>query len=501
MERRFDMTNFEQSLKEQADDLIMIPTKRVWNGIYNNLHPGSKWPSAAMGFLFLFTFLGIGHLNNNRHAATVSMAEVNSDESSLPFEETSSAKMPSNFQGNLEEKSLSKSAVNTNIKSGARVNRLSKSNENSTGSFNKIAKVVPLYARSGKTNEPQTNNFQRKFDNGKEASEIILQKTTDEKVKSEENIEGSNLEIKARVVANSLSIESPEFSLQEFEGLDILSANKELEANNVGIDLQENQIALAEINKIEAQTQKPITKKRKESVKWSLYLTPGFSNASFVNQIPQSPNSNASSLILRRNQQPYGMIRNSRFGYEIGTEMSYVLWKKLQLISGLNFSNSGYRVVSNQVHPTLAKLNLLQEPSGMIYTQNYITHYGNGQSQNQVSLPNYRVQISVPIGLKQALLENDKIRIDLASSIEPSYILKSQAFLISSDGRYYVEDPDLLRKMNLSGKFGTYITFKSQRIKWQLGPTLRYQLLSTYQKKYPVKEHLFDYGIRIGISK
>ena len=137
----------------------------------------------------------------------------------------------------------------------------------------------------------------------------------------------------------------------------------------------------------------------------------------------------------------------------------------------------------------------------MIYTQNYITHYGNGQSQNQVSLPNYRLQISVPIGLKEALLENDKIRIDLASSIEPSYILKSQAFLISSDGRYYVEDPDLLRKMNLSGKFGTYITFKSQRIKWQLGPTLRYQLLSTYQKKYPVKEHLFDYGIRIGISK
>lgn len=496
MERRFDMTNFEQSLKEQADDLIMIPTKRVWNGIYNNLHPGSKWPSAAMGFLFLFTFLGIGHLNNNRHAGIVNLAEVNSDQNLPSFEENNPATVNTEPGVNLAEKSLENQGQTG---SRAKANGLSKTDQIFPGSFNKIAKVIPLYSTPGKANESETNNFQRNFYNPKETSKI-LRNFIKENNKSEENLEENILEIEAPVLANNLLSELKP-SLPQLEGIDILSTNKELEVNQVSIDLQKNQVALAEMNKIEAQSHKPTDRKRKESVKWSFYLTPGFSNASFVNQIPQSQNSNASSLILRRNQQPYGMIRNSRFGYGIGTEMSYVLWKRLHLISGLNFSNSGYRVVSNQIHPTLAKLKLLQEPTGMIYTQNYITHYGNGQSQNQVSLPNYRLQISVPIGLKEALLENDKIRIDLASSIEPSYILKSQAFLISSDGRYYVEDPDLLRKMNLSGKFGTYITFKSQRIKWQLGPTLRYQLLSTYQKKYPVKEHLFDYGIRIGISK
>jgi hypothetical protein len=65
MERRFDMMDFEQSLKEQVDQLRMVPSKKVWNGIYNNLHPGSNWPSLTMAFLFLFTFFGIGHLNNN----------------------------------------------------------------------------------------------------------------------------------------------------------------------------------------------------------------------------------------------------------------------------------------------------------------------------------------------------------------------------------------------------------------------------------------------------
>jgi hypothetical protein len=55
--------------------------------------------------------------------------------------------------------------------------------------------------------------------------------------------------------------------------------------------------------------------------------------------------------------------------------------------------------------------------------------------------------------------------------------------------------------MNINGNVATYITFKADKIKWQFGPTFSYQLLSTYQKKYPVKEHLIDYGIRIGISK
>ena len=64
MESRFDMTNFEQSLREQADQFNMIPSKKVWNGIYNSLHPGSIWPSISMLLLFLLALVGIGPLNN-----------------------------------------------------------------------------------------------------------------------------------------------------------------------------------------------------------------------------------------------------------------------------------------------------------------------------------------------------------------------------------------------------------------------------------------------------
>src|SRR6185312_13883706 len=66
MERRFSMNDdFEESLKKHADDFKMIPSKKVWHGIYNDLHPGRRWPSVAMTFLLIFTLVVVGHLNTH----------------------------------------------------------------------------------------------------------------------------------------------------------------------------------------------------------------------------------------------------------------------------------------------------------------------------------------------------------------------------------------------------------------------------------------------------
>jgi hypothetical protein len=34
-----------------------------------------------------------------------------------------------------------------------------------------------------------------------------------------------------------------------------------------------------------------------------------------------------------------------------------------------------------------------------------------------------------------------------------------------------------------------------------MGPQMRYQLLSSYKEDYPIREHLVDYGFKIGIQK
>jgi len=65
MERKFYPENFENFLKGHADQFKLTPSKKVWHGIYNDIHPGRRWPSIAMSMVFLFTLVIIGHLNTN----------------------------------------------------------------------------------------------------------------------------------------------------------------------------------------------------------------------------------------------------------------------------------------------------------------------------------------------------------------------------------------------------------------------------------------------------
>ena len=46
-----------------------------------------------------------------------------------------------------------------------------------------------------------------------------------------------------------------------------------------------------------------------------------------------------------------------------------------------------------------------------------------------------------------------------------------------------------------------YRSYNHNGVKWQVGPQFRYQLFSSYNKAYPIKEYLMEYGIKVGITK
>ena len=65
MERKFYTDDFEQLLKERSDEFRMYPSKRVWHSIYNDLHPGRKWPSVAVSMLLIIALLLVSYWNSN----------------------------------------------------------------------------------------------------------------------------------------------------------------------------------------------------------------------------------------------------------------------------------------------------------------------------------------------------------------------------------------------------------------------------------------------------
>jgi hypothetical protein len=58
-----------------------------------------------------------------------------------------------------------------------------------------------------------------------------------------------------------------------------------------------------------------------------------------------------------------------------------------------------------------------------------------------------------------------------------------------------------MRKWNINTSVGINLTYRAGTSSWQIGPQVRYQHLSTYSNAYPIKEHLMDYGIRLGFTK
>ena len=181
--------------------------------------------------------------------------------------------------------------------------------------------------------------------------------------------------------------------------------------------------------------------------------------------------------------------------------MSFKIVKKLQFTSGLQLNYSGYKIQANNTHPIIATLTLNSETPAQYNVYSTMSHYGNSTGSEFTKLKNYSLQASIPIGLQYVFAENDNIRFSAAATFQPSLIIANQSYLLSSDKKNYLTAPDLLRNWNMNTSFTTYVSFSSNSFNWQIGPQVRYQLLSTYSKRYQDKEHLVNYGIRVGISK
>jgi hypothetical protein len=73
--------------------------------------------------------------------------------------------------------------------------------------------------------------------------------------------------------------------------------------------------------------------------------------------------------------------------------------------------------------------------------------------------------------------------------------------MVSSDLKNYAQSPSLYRHFNLNTGFEAFITFRTGATKWNIGPQLRYQLMSSYKSEYPIKEHLMEYGFKVGMTR
>ncbi|HUZ57690.1 MAG TPA: hypothetical protein VMU83_02805 [Hanamia sp.] len=558
MERRFDMSDFEQSLKDHADQFILFPSKRVWNGIYNNLHPGSRWPSISVAIVLLSTLIILGNLNNSPKPPKNLKSGITfskEDNSSATNNKASYLKHGIPLQKNmpLEQADYGISGRNsiaenneTSNNGTAGILRKNMENNNSINEKNKIGnkwsemkannnskdyRIFPIKSTSGLAQNNKTEKFNNKnsdknyFSNTSNINKELNYQEYEKLGNSNYIDELNNSLFQQRINANFN--EDPSENILNIDNSNILeetsnSIRNELEIpvsneissfvtpigffaynleKNVDVDNGNTEVVVSKKGSPKSTNTAKKLRKKNNKIEWVYYVTPLISTATFRGKGITPMANNYFPIVIFQNPTSYGMIYNAKMGFETGAKMTYALSKKWKFLTGFNLNYSDYNIVSNLLHPTFATLMFNNEATGIPYSKSYVTFYGNGQSLNQVGLTNYSLQASIPVGLQYEIWGNKKIQINLASSIEPSLVLKSHSYIISADKRYYVSDPSLMQKMNISGNFGPVITFRSRKVKWHIGPEIHYQFLSTYKNYYPIREHSIDYGIRIGISK
>ena len=463
MERKFYPENFENFLKGHADQFKLTPSKKVWHGIYNDLHPGRRWPSIAMSMVLLFTLVTIGHLNtNNGHTSRI--YNIPPHTNSL-YSHVFIPTLRTDSRNATGKSDVTDGYNNAGITPGNDAgNDLPTLSVSAFQPSNNVS-VLPSTS-DGSSNNSVVNNK-----NENPAIDVIENKIT--KTASLREVTGSSQD-------QSLSKQQDESTLKNEVGeviKTIPNGNKEQPATAIKEKTPVKQEPQANAKNI----RKP---SRVSNVTWTYYVSPSLSYRNFSD----------SKINDAVTQKP-------AIGYEGGVAMSFNIYKKLQFTAGLQLNYSGYVIHANNTHPIIATLVLNAETQGQYSVYSALSQYGNRVDYEFTKLKNYSLQVSLPVGLQYDFGSGNDLSFGIKTTFQPSLMLGSKAYILSEDKRNYLTNPELLRKWNLNTDLSTYLSFSSSTLRWQVGPQVRYQYLSTYTNRYPVKEHLINYGIRIGISK
>jgi hypothetical protein len=187
-------------------------------------------------------------------------------------------------------------------------------------------------------------------------------------------------------------------------------------------------------------------------------------------------------------------------GLQLGVNAGYRLNTRFTLITGLQFNINKYDIRAYTYPSEKATIALITgnvRPRTMEKETTYRNYSGN---RNANWLHNLYFSASVPIGAEMRLSAlSKKTEIGVGGTIQPTYVLGNRTYLLSTDYKNYAEVPSLVRKWNVSAGLEAYASYSTGKLNWRIGPQVRYQLLSSFDRQYPVKEHLFDFGLKIGV--
>jgi len=197
---------------------------------------------------------------------------------------------------------------------------------------------------------------------------------------------------------------------------------------------------------------------------------------------------------------PQSLVGTSpAIGFEVGGSILYRVTRNLSLKGGLQFNFNRY--------PMKAYVASSQTPMNSTYgyvldsLRSATAQGGAPSGKTAETIDNDYFQLSAPVGFELRVLGNERLQFNIGATVQPSYLLNTNSYMLSADYHDYDKSPSKFRRWNVSGGVEAFLTYRTGDIRWQVGPEFRYQLLSSYISQYPITENLKGYGLKIGITK
>ena len=447
MQDKVNFDNLEEFLQEEVNNQKMFPSDRVWNNIAKEIQPTKSWPALTAISLFIVLSLGIATFMNYPPKTNLLSNIYISSQHSNNFIKTTNKKIGNwgfNSPHNLEVAGI--------IPTNGKTNHLLKSFDNlSTQKYFKTKGVQGQFF-SGNTPISSSQKALVSINN----KELINGNLWDLK---------SSLQLKA---IPNVNVILPRIVRQGFATVVSNSTNQFRTFNKV---------------------------KQHHSIQYEIYTTPSSSyrtlqNDQVLSQIDASSVSNVNSKVKQK----------AGLGFELGLGVGYKLSNSLTFKTGLQFNIRQYTIDAYQTSNGLASIQVVQ--NNKIETLGITSSFSNSSAGTaETRLNNKLYQVSIPIGVDWNIYSKKKFGVTIGASLQPTYSLNRNAYIISTDYKYYANGESLFRKWNINSCLNAVISYQTKNATFSFGPQIRYQHLSTFVDKYPIKEYRLDYGLRIGVIK
>ncbi len=470
MERGFYQEDIEQLIKQKADQYKMYPSEKVWKGVYRSLHTRRKW----YWFSFILFLSGIGYYTAELLSPTPdkTVAGNLTAISPTPKKDTRQATIIPLDNATRQDKTLASKLTRNSFIINPETRNIEPaivSADVTTLNEITVGEQAPVYdVHTGRLKEAQA----------KVISELTLVPARDENL--------------------PLSFNTPAITALESQ-----PGNNTTNSTITSAGSVENNEDSKRINWLQEYAVYELAIPKAKRLSWQLSFSPtmnyrklsGRNNANMSSDVKNIPfalniEGDADNLVSHK----------PALGFEVGSHFIYALNKDFSLKAGLQFNYSRYDIQAYSSDPEQATiaLNSVGPSNNSITTVSTIRNFGGDGVED---LRNQYFQLSLPVGLEMRLIGNDKLQLNIAGTLQPTYLLNRNTYLITTDYKNYTKEPSLVRRWNVNTAAEAFVSYKTGELRWQVGPQFRYQLLSSYISKYPIREHLMEYGIKIGVTK